>query len=151
MFRFEQKFPQIRLTILVQPCPRDAEPHTYLFWLFNRSGIANPLERGGNNRHLLVWLEPETSQLSVISGYGLEPILGRERLENALTAASCSRQARSPVMVLFSAVREIDRVLTEIWTELPRIYGWVPEDTWWPLEDGSSHDPDATSAEVIDY
>lgn len=149
--RFGQRFPQVRLTLLVQPCPPNTAPRAYLFWLFNRSGLASALERGGHNRHLLLWMEPETRQLSLMPGYGLEPLLNVGRLQDALANAARQSPGGSLATILLAAVREIDLALTEMWTEFPRIFGWFPEETWSALDDPLGDEPVALPSEGISY
>jgi uncharacterized membrane protein YgcG len=132
---FEQRFPSLQFTTLIHDVPAGVPRRPYLFWLFNRCGLHTALQKGGTNRHVLLWISPETRQLSAILGYGLEPLVSDLILKNALATAAPQVTAGQWAQAGISFVRALDRGLVELQSNLPTTFGWFPEDTWSALED----------------
>jgi uncharacterized membrane protein YgcG len=86
--RLERSFPQAGFSVVLASAPAEIGLSLYAFWLFNRTGIASAVERGGANRHVLLVIDPQAGHAACMIGYGLEPFLGEAELANALHAAS---------------------------------------------------------------
>ena len=85
--RLERSFPQVGFSVVLTSAPVEIGLSLYAFWLFNRTGIASALERGGANRQMLLVIDLHAGHAACIIGYGLEPFLGEAELANAMQAA----------------------------------------------------------------
>lgn len=132
---FEQRFPSVPFTTLIHTAPEGTPCSPYLFWLFNRSSLHTALEKGGSNRHILLWIDPDAGHLSVIIGYGLEPILPDSLIQDALTAARPLALAGQTTQATIAFIHQLDVGLVNLQSQLPTIFGWFPEGYWSALED----------------
>lgn len=147
---FEQRFPGLRLTTLLHEAPSGVPPRPYFFWMFNRCGLHSAIEKGGSNRHVMLWIDPGTGKISAMVGYGLEPIVSDSLLAQALEAAAGPASTGQWAQAGISFIQSLDRALADIQTHLPTLFGWFPEATWTALED--DFDPmekDLSSATLV--
>jgi uncharacterized membrane protein YgcG len=134
LLQFARQFPQAKLTLLILPAPADTSPRPWLFWLFNRSSVHAPLEKGGVNRHILLWIDPETRVMRTMVGYGLEPILPPRVMEEALAAAGeAAREGRFAAAAQAFA-EAITEGLAAARAALPAAAGWFAPGKWIPAE-----------------
>jgi len=87
MDQFERRFPQVRLQILCRSFPTEHPYELYLFWIFNLGRISSDVEKGGNNRVILLTVDPQSSRSGILPGYGLEPFLELSELDDVLASA----------------------------------------------------------------
>ncbi len=76
--KFEKKFPQVRVSFCFMPPDLECELREFGFWLLNASPLGE--ENGAEERPwtLLVLLDPARGQISLSSGYAVEPFLRDE-------------------------------------------------------------------------
>jgi hypothetical protein len=132
---FEQRFPSLQCTTLIHDVPSGVPRRPYLFWLFNRCGLHSALQKGGTNRHVMLWISPETRLLSAIIGYGLEPLVSDRVLNDALAAAAPHVTSGHWAQAGIAFVHALDHGLVVLQSNLPTTFGWFPEGTWTALED----------------
>jgi hypothetical protein len=132
---FEQRFPSLPLTTLIHVAPRGIPNRPYLFWLFNRSGLHNALEKGGANRHIVLWIDPGAGYLAAMLGYGLEPLVPDSLIQDALATARSLALAGQIPQAAVAFIRQLDTGLVNLQSQLPEIFGWFPDGIWSPLED----------------
>lgn len=132
---FEQRFPTIPLTTLIHVAPEGTHLQSYLFWLFNRSGLHTALEKAGANRHVLLWIDPEACRLSAMIGYGLEPLIPDSLIQEALAAARPLALSDQTAQAAIAFIHQLDLGLANLQSQLPDVFGWFPEGTWSALED----------------
>ncbi len=138
---FAQRFPQAGVTLLILSKPDAAPLRPWLFWVFNRGGLHNALEKGGSCRRFLLWLDPVDHRLAAMGGYGFEPLLPSQALREALAAAAPHAASANYARAAVSFVRELDRQLARLHHALPQTFGWAPEHTW--VELGEEFDEEA--------
>lgn len=148
---FEQRFPNIAFTTLIHVPSSNFPTRPYLIWLFNRSGLHSALQKGGSNRHILLWINPDTCQLSVVLGYGLEPLVPDSLIQEALTAANPPAKSDQHANAAVAFIRQLDVGLAKLQSELPRIFGWFPHGTWRSLEDDFDTEEDDFADDVLTY
>lgn len=134
---FEQRFPGLRLTVLVHELPPGVPRRPYLFWMFNRCGLHTAIEKGGANRHVLLWIDPGELQVSAMVGYGLEPLVSEELLSQVLEAAVTPMTTGQWAQAGLAFIGALDSALADLQSRLPAIFGWFPEETWTALEEDS--------------
>ena len=132
---FEQRFPTIPITTLIHVAPEGTPRQPYLFWLFNRSGLHTALEKAGANRHILLWIDPDSCHLSAILGYGLEPLVPDSLIQVSLATAIPLAHSGQTAQAAIAFMRQLDLGLVNLQSQLPEIFGWSPEGTWSALED----------------
>lgn len=148
---FSQRFPQTAVTVLLAAKPAAASAKPWLFWMFNRSGLHSPLEKGGACRRFLLWIDPESRSLAAICGYGFEPLLPAQDLQEALTAAAAHAAAAQYARAAVTFIRELGHGLTRLHLSLPRAFGWSQDAVWFPLEDAAVSDDAAEPQDAFAY
>lgn len=92
---FERRFPQVRFQLLCRRLPAEHPFELYVFWLFNLGNFAAETEKDGDNRGILLALDPEAGRSALMPGYGLEPFLAVSTLDDILaTGDAAFRQKR---------------------------------------------------------
>lgn len=85
--QFEERFPQIRLAVLLDHGPVVIPLRTWAWWLFNRARVSAALDKGYVNRDILLVIDPHRHQAALTIGYGLEPFVGPRELSRILDPA----------------------------------------------------------------
>lgn len=124
---FERKFPQAGFTAAFMALPRDTPGPAYTMWVFNRCHPGSGKTPGGGNRHVLLLVDTAGGGAWMTLGYGLEPFVGARHLQQCLDAARPHLAAGRWAEGAATAVAELDALLREIHTSLPRIFGLTPE------------------------
>ncbi len=140
---FGRRFPQASASLLLAAKPAAAPTRPWLFWVFNRSGLHSPLEKGGACRRFLLWIDPESRHLAVMCGYGFEPLLPSQTLKEALSIAAGYAASAQHARAAVAFIRELGHRLTRLHLTLPRTFGWSEESVWFSLDDTSSPDSEA--------
>ncbi len=81
------RFPQVNLHLVVRSFSTEQPFELYLFWIFNGANLAEEAHKGGENRDVLIVLDPTQMRVGLMVGYGLEPFLREEALDHLLTMA----------------------------------------------------------------
>jgi uncharacterized membrane protein YgcG len=77
--RLHERFPQITFSTVTTTLEPTQSLTAYAFWIFNRSGLC--AGRAGN-RDILLTLDATGARASLIIGYGLEPFISRNTLQD---------------------------------------------------------------------
>ena len=121
--RIERSFPQVGLSVVLTCAPAEIGLSLYAVWLFNRTGIASAVERGGANRQVLLAVDPEIGHAACMIGYGLEPFLGEAELANALQAAAPHLSEARMGQGITAFLAEIECQLSDCVENLESTYG----------------------------
>lgn len=133
---FRKRFPQVPLTLLVLEKPQAVAAKPYLFWLFNRSTTHTAMEKGGNNRQILLWIDPTARSASAIVGYGLEPLIVPETHLNPCLQAGAQALAAGQLSSAVSAIiAHLSTQFESLAEQLPKAFGWVPDHLWQAMDD----------------
>ena len=84
---FENKFPQLFLSVFVTDLPDGTNIGEYTFWLLNRAQFSSVDSVGAQNFDLLLVIEPTRQSAALAVGYGLEKYVSEEDLHDVLVAA----------------------------------------------------------------
>jgi uncharacterized membrane protein YgcG len=90
MTAFHKRFPQSSFHIITENLSANQNLKAYAFWLFNRASLSNDLNRGAANHDLLLAIDAANQQASLIVGYGLEPFVNDQHLDQSLAAGETS-------------------------------------------------------------
>ena len=82
--KFQLKFPQSRLHLLCRSFPQEMDFKVILFWVFNKAGLSAQSRRGGQNRDVVIAIDPNRTKAGLMIGYGLEPVLSQEALDDII-------------------------------------------------------------------
>lgn len=118
--QYQRRFPQSRLHLMVRSFPQEMEFSVILFWIFNQAGLSSEGSKGGQNRDVVILVEPRRAQAGLIVGYGLEPLLSQVAMDEIVAGArgeltNLDFSGAFEVMVegLTNCLREISRNLPE--------------------------------------
>lgn len=121
--RLHERFPQVSCSIVTTSL-KPLQPLTaYAFWLFNRGGICRDLHRGHKSRELLLTLDATNARASLMIGYGLEPFVGREVLQDMINAGAPHFAREHWVDGIVAVLDATTNRLAEIVTKLGQTYG----------------------------
>lgn len=123
MRQFSDRFPQIRLALVLEEAPGVVPLRTWVWWLFNRGSFSVALDKGFANRDILLALDPARRQAALTIGYGLEPFVGQRDLGNALEAALPALAAGDWAGSFIQILKTLDHVLETIVDRMPQTYG----------------------------
>ena len=116
-------FPQITLHVLLHEFPEDHPFDLHVFWLFNCGGYSNESQKAGENRTLLLALDPAKGRSALTVGYGLEPFLGGEALDHLLELAEPAWTAGQWTRGILEVIAGLDRLLESAALEVAAGFG----------------------------
>lgn len=91
----QRRFPQVHMHVVVRNFSPDQPIELYAFWIFNGGHLAQEAHKGGENRDVLLMIDPVHHRMALMVGYGLEPFLRQQALDHLLaTAAPLMREQR---------------------------------------------------------
>lgn len=126
----ERRFPQVNIAVVLMEVPQQAPLVPYAFWIFNRSSLSSAVEKGGENRLVMLLIDTSSERAIAMVGYGLEPFIQEVHLQSCLQAAQQPLQRGRFAQAIESFARELDRQLIELWRLLPKQFGLGEEARW---------------------
>ena len=126
----ERRFPQVRIAVVLMEVPQQAPLVPYAFWIFNRGSLSSSVEKGGENRLVMLLIDVSSDRAIAMVGYGLEPFIQEVHLQSCLQAAQQPLGRGRFAQAIESFVRELDRQLVELWRLMPRQFGLGQESQW---------------------
>lgn len=121
--RFEKKFPQLLFSIVTTNLAPGDNLAAYAFWIFNKAGVCRPLDKGGDNRNILLMIDAGNARASLLVGYGLEPFVGEKHLAAVIADAAPEFREGSYFEGTKAAIASLDAVLCRICSGLDTTYG----------------------------
>lgn len=126
----ERRFPQLAIAAVLMEVPQQAPLVPYAFWLFNRGQLSSAVEKGGENRLVMLLIDTNTDRAITMVGYGLEPFIQEMHLQCCLQAALQPLQGGRHAQAVESFVRELGRQLRELCRQVPRQFGLGENEQW---------------------
>ena len=83
----KRRFPQVNVHMVVRSFSPEQPFELYVFWIFNGANLAEEAHKGGENRDVLIVLDPAQLRIGMMVGYGLEPFLRVEAIDHLLAMA----------------------------------------------------------------
>lgn len=120
---FHRRFPQCRVNILVARFPEAFPPASYLFWLFNSGGLSEAGHIRGKNRDILIGIDPFLQTAGLIVGYGLEPFLQQDALDQILAVAVPQLQSGNLSGGVLEIIDGLSHLMEDVCRDLPAILG----------------------------
>ncbi|WP_193213198.1 TPM domain-containing protein [Luteolibacter marinus] len=104
-------FPQVQLHVMIHAFPAEHPFELHVFWVFNGGGISIESSRGGENRTILLAIDPRRGSTALMVGYGLEPFLGEAALDHLLELSEPAWQATQWTRGILEVIGGLDRLL----------------------------------------
>jgi uncharacterized membrane protein YgcG len=126
----ERTFPQLAIAVVLLDVPQQAPLVPYAFWLFNRGQLSSAVEKGGDNRLVMLLIDTNTDRAIAMVGYGLEPFVQEVHLQSCLQAALQPLQRGRHAQAIESFTRELERQLRESCLLVSKQFGLTQESHW---------------------
>lgn len=126
----EKSFPQLKVAVVLAAAPEQIPLSAFAFWLFNRGQLSGAMEKGGENRLVLLLIDTHSSQCAAMMGYGLEPFMKESHLQTCLQTAATGLKSGKHGQAIEAFVRELDRQLREVCQLIPKQFGLAEESKW---------------------
>ena len=123
---FHRHFPQIKIQIIISRLRQDFPVSVTLFWLFNLGGFGQEDQKLGKNRDVLIAVDPQKSQISLTTGYGLEPFLSNNAIDGILQDSTLFFQTGDIASGLEKLLESLSNHLAEICKDASRCLGQTP-------------------------
>ena len=116
---FTRTFPQINVYVVFSRFRTDFPIPVTLFWMFNLGGLGIEDQKLGNNRDLFIAVDPQQSLAAVTTGYGLEPYLCAETIDDILEQTSSYFQTGDLASAVVKLMQHLSQTLKKVARELP--------------------------------
>lgn len=126
----ERQFPQLAIAVVLMDVPQQAPLVPYAFWIFNRGQLSSAVEKGGENRLVMLLIDTNTDRAIAMVGYGLEPFIQEIHLQSCLQAAFQPLQRGRHGQAIESFGRELSRQLRDLCRLVPKQFGLAEEKQW---------------------
>jgi uncharacterized membrane protein YgcG len=130
MAAFHVRFPQSSFHIVTDNLPATTNLKAYAFWLFNRASLSSDLNRGAGNHDFLLTIDAANKRAALIVGYGLEPFVNNQHLDQVLAAAENSFAACQYFEGTRLIIENTARSLSRIASGLDETYGISVKDIY---------------------
>lgn len=120
---FQRRFPQCHLHIVVNRFVDTFPPSCLLFWLFNSAGLSGVECRRGHNRDVLIGIDPAACWTGLIIGYGLEPFLGQEALDQILDHSVPRLEAGHTGAAIIGMISRLGELMEGVCRDIPATLG----------------------------
>ena len=121
--RLAWTFPQVSVNVLLHVFPAEHPFELHVFWIFNAAGLSPESQKGGENRSILLALDPAQGKSALMVGYGLEPYLGDEALDHLLELSEPAWKAGDWTRGILDLLGGLDRLLESAAMEVANGFG----------------------------
>lgn len=134
LLKLNQRFPQVRMHIIINKFDPKYPLATHLFWLFNQNALSTSDRKGGKNHDILLGLDTEQALSSIIVGYGLEPFLARTALDDVLYVAQQALVNGRYCDAILTIINELAQLMEDTCQKLADILDLPENKTSQPIE-----------------
>ena len=85
--KIADRFPQVRVQIIFRHFTDGHPIRLHAFWMFNLGALSSETEKHAANRRILLLVDPVAAEAALTVGYGLEPFVTDEELDDLLEMA----------------------------------------------------------------
>ena len=132
--KLSQRFPQVRMHIIINNFDPKYPLSTHLFWLFNQGSLCTSDRKGGKNHSILLGLDPAQGCGGLIVGYGLEPFLPQKALDHVLEKAQPLLSEGNHSEAILAIIDDIAELMRETCEELEEILDLTKTETSHQIE-----------------
>ncbi|MBB5352224.1 putative membrane protein YgcG [Haloferula luteola] len=122
----ERRFPQVRVRIVLRYFAEEHPLTLSAFWLFNSGQFCRAAESDGDNRTLLLILDPQSQRAALAPGYGLEVFFGPRTLDTALAAGKAAWSAGKWQQGCLAILDQLEQQLATIARQIEAGFGILP-------------------------
>lgn len=126
----ERRYPQVEIAVLLLDVPKQAPVGVYAFWLFNRGQLSSAVEKGGENRLVMLLVDVEAERAAIMTGYGLEPFVQDNQLQMCLNRFSQQAERGGLADGIDGFLKELDVQFKTVLRQLPRQFGISDDGEW---------------------
>jgi uncharacterized membrane protein YgcG len=127
---FPQRFPQMLFHVVIAKLPEEQKVGAVAFWLFNQGGLCTPMEKGGSCQDALLLLDVEHDRAACIIGYGLEPFVSQETLDQITQAALPALHRKQCHVAVHDVLRKAGEVFAAACASTPGTFGLNAHDIY---------------------
>lgn len=117
------QFPQCRFAVVLVESTGTVSLPMYAFWLFNKGGLAAPMEKQGDCRLVMLVLDVQSCAALCMLGYGLEPFISTTRLQQITDVCQQAMKQGDHDEAVRASLWEIEQLLAQTAKDIPLIYG----------------------------
>ncbi len=128
MYEAAIAFPQLRFAAVLSRPPAQTPSAAYAFWIFNTGGLAPLMEKAGECRLVLFFVDVTQDALTCMIGYGLEPFLTVAILQRITDSAAPALHDHEYASAILAALDQCKRELAVASEVIPMVFGLHPED-----------------------
>ena len=132
--KLSQRFPQVRMHIIINKFNPNYPLSTHLFWLFNQGALCTSDRKGGKNHTVLLGLDPGQGRSGIIVGYGLEPFLAQKALDHVLEKAQPLLSEGNHSEAILAIIDNLAELMQETCDELEEILDLEKTETTHQIE-----------------
>ena len=132
--KLSQRFPQVRMHIIINKFNPNYPLSTHLFWLFNQGALCTSDRKGGKNHTVLLGLDPGQGRSGLIVGYGLEPFLAQKALDHVLEKAQPLLSEGNHSEAILAIIDDLAELMQETCDELEEILDLEKTETTHQIE-----------------
>lgn len=125
--RYQKRFPQCRFAVIFDKTPNTLTPEVYTFWLFNRAGLTHIMKKEGECFLVLLFIDPARMQASAMIGYGLEPLIPQETLQNWIQQTESALKSKQFIPAAFHFFAKATDDLQKLPAKLQQAFGWLED------------------------
>ncbi|MDG1358149.1 MAG: TPM domain-containing protein [Akkermansiaceae bacterium] len=132
--KLAERFPQVRMHVIINKFDPKYSLSTHLFWLFNQDSLSTSNRKGGKNHTVLLGLDSGRSCCALMVGYGLEPFLARKALDHVLDKAQPSLSQGDYKDAILIIIDELTQLMQETCKQLEDVLDISEAETYQPIE-----------------
>lgn len=114
LYQMELQFPQCHFAAITCAATQQVPPGAYVFWLFNKGGLAAPIETDGDCHLLLIAIDVVTRTSICMIGYGFEPLLDQATLQRISESSRSSLEKQDYETAIEQALTQVHKELKAI-------------------------------------
>lgn len=122
-----RRFPQVDMHVISRHFDPQFPVSTHLFWLFNQGEFCTSDKKGGKNRTVLLAVDPNSGQVGMMVGYGLEPFLPQKALDHTLEKAQPSLGAGDYAKAIVVVIDALGELMAGVCEGLEETLGIAPQ------------------------
>ena len=130
----QRRFPQVKMHIIVRDFPSNHPFDLFLFLIFNHAGLSEESHKGGENRDILLVIDPSQTRCGLIVGYGLEPFLRDETLDHLLELAEPAFRDQRWLDGFITIIDGLDQLLESAAIDLAEAMGVPTQQSITPVD-----------------
>jgi len=123
IFHYNDRLPQCQFACVLRTFPENIPLRTSLFWVFNSGAISNAESKSGENRDILLAIDPTNNKAGIIIGYGLEPFISQQEIDHILKNSQPLLEKRNFTQATLNIIKDYTHLLEQKSKTIPTLFG----------------------------